>query len=434
MGGLVASTRAPKILAIAGIVCAVTLLSYLLYVPHARAIGLTPPEVSVSSVLRNSTQTKYLTLSKNPAQVSEDYEYTTEVRSDDKGIIEVAPTIEIPAGRQSVQVPFTINTKDLANGTYNAVLLFYEKKKEAADGNQENIEKGNVGTGVSIVAGIAAKIVFSVGGEETVSYEISNVQAQSTETDDPVPVEFTVNNTGNVSWRPEKVEFLFADQLDNQNTEIVTIAGSEIQSTGPGAEQVVSLKLSPTLIQSTYVVTAVFYDDGKEVDRIDTQVFDVFPPNTLAQSGEFSNSTSNKEKYAVGEKIRVSADFENTGEIRVSGIMVTSIEKDSAVIDLRKTSQLDIDAGETSQFEDIFTLDKPGQYTLTLYVEYGNKKTTKRSLEIEVLGPESSSTAALPWILLLTLSVLVIMIAIVARSMRRGKRRSVAKEAGRKDI
>lgn len=401
----------------------VTALSMPVLSAHVvRAIGITPPEVFAPSVLRNSKQTKYVTLSKDPNQIRESLMYRTEVRSEYAGVIEIAETVEVPAGKQTAQIPFVINTKDLSNGTYTVTILFYEKGSEDDEVGED--EGAGVGAGVSITAGIAAQVTFTVGGEEKVSYEISNIQAKTTETDDPVPVEFTINNTGNVIWKPEKIECIFYDQQDSENTVTVTVAGADLPSTDPGSEQIISLNVEPELIQSTYILSLVVYDDGKEVFSGDSQVFDVFPPNTLAQSGEVISQTTNKNQYAIGENIRLNAEFQNAGEIRVSGIMVTSIEKDGSLIDLRKTDQLDIDAGEVSEFEDIFSLDKPGTYSLVIYVEYGNKKTAKKTLEIEIIDPQAqgkgSGTEALPYILLIALSVLIIVIALVVR-MRRHK-------------
>lgn len=380
---------------------------YIGFAHTAHALGVTPSEISVSDILRNSSQTAYVTLSKENSQRSKEMTYSTEVRSDYPGVLKIESEVSIPAGSISAQIPFTIDPGTLANGSYSAILVFHEK-----GASTDSIS----GAGAAVTPGVAVRVGFTVGGEEHVSYEVRDLQVSPTETDDAVPIEFTIINSGNVSWRPEYAEIVFADQADSANVVTARIEGTDIDVVSPGATATVTLDIDTHLIQGTYIATLIVYDSGAEVARIASQPFDVFPPNTLAQSGELHTVTANKNTFQENERIQIAGDFENTGDVRVSSKLVISILKNNSVVDIRTTDPIDIDVGESTQLSDTFLLERSGTYTLNVLAEYGNKKTPVQTLTITV---KAGWRSYIPYILIGLISCVVLWFAFLLGKRRR---------------
>jgi uncharacterized repeat protein (TIGR01451 family) len=399
--GIVRSNAALKSLPAVAIVLLTLLLAIIPFLSHAQ--GVSPPLVEVNTILRNSTQTKTVKVDKNPRDYGREVVFRTEVRGEYAHVITVAEEVVMPADVNSADIPFQVSPGDLANGDYKVTVIFtqFPEDQEAQPGEGE----GAVSAVAAVAPGVAAVVAFTVTGEEVVDFFINFIQLRTTETDDPLVVEYSVHNRGNVTWKPDRIQFTFRDVDDETKTTSVTVDSANLPTVEPGRSQMIQLEVPAELEVGNYTAQAKFFYGGEEVANLNSQPFSVYPPDTLKQSGEVTEVTTNKTLYQPGENIRLQVNFKNTGEIRVQGVMITEVIQGDTIVDVIRGEELHIDSLSETVFSQIIQLEDPGQYTLSTYIEYGNKKTAAETVVVTIDGLASNR-----WMIYLALLLLVVVI------------------------
>lgn len=350
------------------------------------AIGLSPPSVYAPSVFRGIEQEFSMRLSRS-GSVAEPLTINIEKRGDFANYIEGPSEIVMAAGEDSAIYEFKIVPTEAANGDYEVIISFLVGVSDPTVATE--------GSSVKIVTGVSGVVRFSVSGEEVVAYKVSNLSSSDTEIGQPLFMSLSIQNKGNVEWRPEKIQLTFLDANDATNIVSETILGEKISTVKPGGEtSSVVLESMSKLIEGTYTVAADVYYKGEVVESLESFKFTVYPSGTLAQRGELSIVTTNKTVYELGEKIKLDAVFENTGEIQVKGVLMTEIFKGDDYVDLVRAEEIYVDKGEKSNMSLIIDLDESGEYKLSSSVKYGNKQTESIDTLISVgVGVATGATA-----------------------------------------
>ncbi len=399
--------------------CSLVLGASVLSAHSAAAIGISPPLVQIDSVLRGSSQTKTIDVSKEASQLNEDVAYTVSVRTPYENAVEAPEGFVIPAGESHYSYTFKINSAQAANGDYEAIFVFTETpvnaETEATDAQTSAVSR--------VVEGAAAVVKFGIGGSEIVSYQVTDLSAASIEEDDQLLMEYTINNDGNVSWRPDQIKLVFTDRQDSAKTFVAEIAGDTLEYSEPGTNDQLSFIAPVELAQGSYIAVATFIYKDQAVATLTSQPFDVFPANTLAQTGQVVSVKANKAEYQLNENIKVDVEFENTGDTRITGILLADIYKDDSLVDYLRGEELVVDAGETTTFSHFFQFAEAGNYRIELSVEYANKKTEAVSTTFTVLKPDTFLT---PLMISIIAIVIVSVIAIIIVMMVVRKKRKLS--------
>lgn len=377
------STRGIAILLIA-------LILGVLYAPRVYAIGISPPIIPVVGMLRNSVQTHSVAiLVQDPAP--HDIVYTVTPRGEYSHYIKGPSEHIIPKGKTSALYTFDIEPIDAAVGSYEILLSFTEKAEVANDAEAKN--GSGSGAKVSVLQGATAVITLSISGEEKVSFNVLYGTVEDTELRIPLIGTYTVNNTGNVEWKPDSIELTVTDVKDAGNTTSFTIDGGDIPSVKPLKTDTSSFSVGHKLIEGKYKGHMKFLYKGQIVAEFDTPPFNIFAPGTLNQSGEIISVTTNKEVYTLGEQVVLKAVFKNTGDITVEANIETKIYMGEDFKNLEVSRKLGVERKQEIEFQQFIKLNEPGEYTFEVTAEFGNRRSDTKSISVTVEAKGVSAIA-----------------------------------------
>lgn len=400
------------------VACALGLALALLFPAPVRAIGLSPPEVYVDGLLRGTTQYRTVFLSRAPNEMEDDVHIRVEPdASSAEYFVLSTQDIVMVGGQQSVAYAFGVTPGAAPNGEHEWLLRFL---KTAAP-----IQAGK-GATVTVVTGVTARIHVTVGGEEKLAYELGSIDGQETEEGQDAPFLFVINNTGNVDWHPSKIEFAFFNDLGEEVARS-ELTGDEVPVSRAGQEgQRFQVRIPAELVQGIYTVVASFYHGEEMVGTLTTtNAFTVHPPGTLEQSGQLLGLSASKEEFAPDEKIKVSATFQNDGQVDVDAVLTLELSRDGETIDFVRSKEYEVRPGSEFVFIEFLSALPVGSYVLNGLVEYGNRQTQPSQATFEVREPSSAIAQggkrlnSLAGIVGLAVAVIAIAMVIVAAKRRR---------------
>ena len=220
------------------------------------------------------------------------------------------------------------------------------------------------------------------------------------------------------------VAFTFIDVDDPTNIATASLKGEAIPFIKPGSQNnVTSLEIPVDLLEGQYMVTAKFYYKNEMIGEfVSAQSFFVYPKGTLLQSGELVAVSVDKTSYVLGEKIRLNAIFKNLGSLPIVGVLNTDINLGSDFVDMIRGEELSVGVNKEVVFLEMIELDKPGNYTLSSYVKYGNKKTDAQTVDFSVVAPENKFLSFLNSKLGLAGLILLIIMAVILYKVFRAKK------------
>jgi len=382
------------------------------------AIGVSPPVIEIPNLLRDSSQTKVISVSRGSEDQGE-VTYTVRIRGEYAHYISGPEKVVIPAGKDLAQYSFEVNAKEAALGNYEVLIDFLRVPVGLDTGSVEEGDKA--GAYVTVVTGATATVKFTVTDEQILEYKLVSFQVRDTETDKPLFIKYSIDNTGNVEWKPSKIELFFTDVLDDTKKSTLEILNKDIPIVKPGERKEMVTDLPHDLLEGAYIGQVKFYYKDELVGELSSQQFKVYPPGTLRQAGELVSLTTNKSEYKTGEKIKLEAVFKNTGEIPVKALLITEIYKGDELKDLLRGEEIIIDKGEETTLPQIIELVKSGEYTLSAHVEYGNRKTETKSVEILAKG----SISLLSSVVILALVIVIIFAGVFIYKRAKRKKRDL---------
>ncbi len=374
-------TGTVKRLSIAIIAMSLMMTSYGLSAFDAQAIGISPPVISAESVLRGSTINQTVSVTR-AGDLSTPEEVLVETGGEYAHYIDLPGDFTFAAGESSKYYTFTINPEDAATGDYEAMVTF-TTKPSIPDGT-------NVGSArIYVITGATAIINFTVTGDEVIGREIRSAEVDQPEEGMPMSLTYTVANTGNVEWKPTRIDIEANDQEDATNTALIAVDSADIEIAPPGESTEFTIIQPSNLIIGSYNAMVHFYDGDDIISSMASQPFNVYKEGTHAQAGTISAATTNKTSYNQGEKIKYETIFENTGEVSITATLYIDVYRDGEYIELLRGEELAVKPGDSVNFDQILEFDEMGGYELTAYVQYGNKKTTPETVEININEEES---------------------------------------------
>lgn len=370
------STTSPLVRSVSAILIALALA--MLCAPRVFAIGISPPIIPVDDMLRNSVQThSVMLLIQDPAP--RDITFTVTPRGEYAHYIKGPSEHVIPKGSTSALYTFDLEPLDAAVGTYELLLTFTEKAEE-----EKNADGSAGGAKVAVLQGATAVIMLGITGEERVSYEVLYGSVEDTELRIPLVGTYTVHNTGNVEWKPDRIELSVVDVKDPTNTATFDVNKDDIPAVKPLKTDTSSFSVGHTLIEGKYKGHMKFYYKDAMVAEFDTPPFNVFAPGTLSQTGELTSVTTNKEVYTLGEQVVLKAGFKNTGDVTVEADIETKIYLGDELKNLEVSRKLNVDRRQESEFQQFIKLSEPGEYTFEVTAEFGNRRSESKFVKVVV--------------------------------------------------
>jgi hypothetical protein len=347
-----------------------------------QAPAISPGKVMVDGVLKGSEQTRVFNIVRNDYTRREIYKVKIHggsadyVRGDDLLILD--------AGNRVTPYEFKILPGEAANGEYQAQIDFhpYIEDSGAIGG----------GSGNAVLAGVAGRIEFSVGGEERIEFDIKRTKVSNTEVGMGLPLEYQVENTGNVNWRPDAINAYVYD-VRGELAQKISVSAEELEFLKPGGVRSEKVFMTHSISPGEYTLMVEYEFRGEKVAQSEVLPLKVFPQNTIGQKGELVDVILNKEVYKPGETARVEVEFKNTGEVPVKALAVGELWLGDSLMDTARGRELVIGVGETLPLRLTSTFEKKGEYSLDVYVEYGNKVSDTMNIMVPV-GVKAGSSEA----------------------------------------
>lgn len=346
------------------------------------AISISPPEIDAPNVLRGVAQEKTIRVGRLPTEIG-DLTILVSARGDYASYLEFAPSFIIPDGSDAVEFPFQINGDSAAAGTYLVPLTFSLVPESSSTSGTAT---------VGVLAGATAMINFTVSGETVEGFSLLGVNVSDTESDDYPYASFTFANTGNVDWRPERIDVTFTNTLDPSSTVTASLDGADFALVGPGETADAVVEIPQALLEGTYTMSADVITRGANGGSGASQQFSVFAPGTLKQSAKLLDVTAKKSTYEFGEKILLDATLLNDGQVPFTGTLMTEVYRDGEYIDVVSSEEVTVSMNEEADLSQVINVGEGGAYTLTSYVKYANRKTDSFDVDVVVeagLGPLS---------------------------------------------
>ena len=221
---------------------------------QAQAAGVSPAQVTVANILKGTTQTKSVTLSRD-AGTTGDIRLTVAAQGDYAGAVSVPASVTIPAGVSSVSVPVVVDATTLPTG--NTVVPIYATEVSSSTTTAANTN--------AVVKAVRFTTSVNVSDQPVVNYVLSDVALKGTKLSSPLSLSFYVSNRGNVAWKPTKVSLSLNNIYSWVSTQNYSfdIPGSSLPTIAPGAVTQVTVSVPqnfPTLSVNSYKGNVAFYD------------------------------------------------------------------------------------------------------------------------------------------------------------------------------
>ena len=391
----------------------------ILFTPEvALAVGISPPVVNVENVSKHTPYKVTIKIFNDQQDKDKDLNLKVTPHGESSKYLTFDDKFTVNAQTNPSEYTFYIDAKTAAQGNYETILTFTNDQKAETTNTKNSTKKKTTSNQVSIIQGASLIIRFKITGDEIVSYELLDSQLLDTETNLPLYINYTLKNTGNVDWKPSKIILTINDTDDDTKFEIFEITNDKIPLLNPGEITENKIELPHRLLTGKYTSTLKFFDkSNNDIGAIQTKTFNIFPPNTLKQKGDLIDLNTIKTNYKPSELIKLNAIFLNNGNIPVTGVLITEIYKDDEIIDIIKGEQLNINSKNQAHFSEIIKLSKIGKYKISSYIEYGNKKTGVKSINLKISGNELSQKETL--FIILIFSLLITIIAVIYKKIKK---------------
>jgi hypothetical protein len=396
-----------------------------------RIIGVSPSAFLIPNLLQDSAQQRSFTVSHNFAAqgITQDVPIQLTIRGDYPEYLQLPGQVVSLAGESEFEVPFTIDAAQAAEGEYELFIDVMPDATAAAPASAPADGTSGASPAAAVVLGVTIPVNFTVVTEARAEVEIVDIVASETELDLPVFFTAAFQNTGNVDWRPDRIEITFTPSTGGGVEQSVTVPGETVPLTRAGDVGELTFRADPILSEGIYSARLRFMDGDAVRHERDNVVVVVHPRGVLNQEAIVGPVTFNKTTVTPGEIMRAGATVENTGDIVVEAILRAVVFSGQTEIAQHRSDPLAIDPKTQGRPELLFAIDQPGSYTVRSWVEYGNKKSDMTETTILV----QASPAVIPAqdrlaIVLGAAVALLLLLAVVLVSRWRKVRRSIPPE------
>lgn len=352
--------------------CLLVTGSFFTDVSVVQAFGISPPTLTINAA-RGTRITAEVLLQKDISDLNKDVSITVKTSSDPLGVVTLeGQGFVIPAGQLQRMYPVrALIGQDVPNGEHRVKVVFLlesASSQGAIGGTSAATAASSLRRQLPLVLKIA------VSGQQVTSIEFISAKIPPLESDDPMLLQAEFKNTGNVSWKPDAV--LVRIYREDDPTKVV------FEYTAPVTEYIdpsmlfeYDLVFPHTLGQGRYFGKAFAIEGGKPTQERPIAPFEILAPDTLAKKLEVISVTPDKETYSTDEQQTVEVAVMNTGAVRTSMTVTTSLYKDGVLLSTQVSDPQFVEKGETSLTRVVFKDLAPGNYEVRAYADYSGKTT-----------------------------------------------------------
>jgi len=342
----------------------------------AVTIGAGPTPLEFENVARGGYSEKILTVS-NP----QDENLTGVVTASGpiRDWMTYTPdTFVVPASSElKIQVSVT-PPDNIVNGAYVGKTIIHVAPSS-------EVEPGTLPTG----AGTIIDTTVEITGVKIWGYFLKSVTVRDTEVTQPILLDIIIENNGNVAASP------------NITIDILSYEDKKILSQGHYyKETILAGKTHPTVLQipSTGLKAGRYWAEVS-MDGVRRQLisFDLLEQGALTLRGVLRNISAGKSWVQEGESLKVEGVFSNTGKMDFPDAKLKceayTLDKKSGEQKLKQTFESDtlrVPVGKDIVLTTYFTPKDGGEHTISCYMVYAGKTTTKVSTEVNVIPKQKN--------------------------------------------
>ena len=335
-------------------------------------LGISPSQMITPNLSKGSHMEKTFVLSRSDPTEDLYFKVTTEGATKDWITLDKGTEFTMPKGQQRFPILVIVNIpKDAANGEYKGGIRL------------ESSSKSPDKTGGSEASTALAALIqtdFTITGKQVLEYEISSIRIQTIEEGSPLEVSLTIINTGNVEARPTKVHVEVFDKLNKKLLESQDI--TEMGSVEPFETGDIAFTVPTKLGINQYWTRISAYRD-EALLKEESLVFEIVEVGSLQKNGDLKELLCNQ-KAAIGETVKITGVFENTGQSNYSAKLVAEIYKNNKMVKLAESDLATVNKGKTENLSAYFTPEASGRYSVKARVAYSGGKTPEKESKISV--------------------------------------------------
>ena len=370
-------------------------------------LGISPSQMITPNLSKGSHVERTFVLSRSDPVEDLYFKVTTEGATKDWITLDKGMEFTMPKGQQRFPIMVIVNIpKDTANGEYKGGIRLESSSKSP----------GKVsGSGASVSLSALIQTDFTITGKQVLEYEISSIRIQTIEEGSPLEVSLTIINTGNVEARPTKVHIEVFDKLNEKLLESQDV--TEMGSVEPFETSDIVI-LVPTKLGIDQYWTKISAYRDEALLKEESLVFEIVEVGSLQKNGDLKELIYNK-KAEIGEIVKITGVFENTGQSNYSAKLVAEIFKKGKLVKLIESDLSTLNKGKTENLSAYFTPEVLGKYTVKVHVAYSGGKTSEKEAKISV-----GNVGLLALTPTVTAALLIFIIAIIASVVHLKKKRT----------
>jgi len=296
---------------------------------------------------------------------------TAEGATKDWTILNEGTKFTMPAGEKRFPITVAINIpKDVANGEYKGGIRLVSSPNPNGVG----------GNGASTALAVLIQTDFTIIGDQVLEYDISSVGINNFEEGSPLDISMTIINSGNVNARPSKVSVEIYDKFNKELLESHNII--EMGSVAPFTTGDIIISIPVKLERDQYWARVSAYKN-ENLLKEEKLTFEIVEVGSLQKKGELKEILYTK-KADIGETVKITGVFENTGKANYSAKLVAEIYKNDKMVKMIESDLATINIGQTENLFVYFTPEVSGIYTVKARVVYAGAKTPEKEFIISV--------------------------------------------------
>ncbi len=333
----------------------------------AVSVGVNKATIHFSKVLRGGyAEDTFTVTTGSPEETSLEYQFVGEAADWLRLLPENESDLVFSASKPLTLTVIVEPPVDAANGTYQAELRILTGPVVRTGGKY----------GSSVRASFGVKISVEVVGEEVRSCIAGGFNIPDTEVEQPLELQASVKNTGNVQLLPT----FNLDVWDQYQTKLVMTKSVTADS-----------RILPTKQETLFFQLSQDLPVGQYWARIEEPdckgggflTFNVLERGGVSDKGELLRIDT-KPWAGTDEIVRIAAVFQNLGARTVTAKFKGVIERDGRIVEAIETDPLNVKPSSVAELETFFNPEEPGQYQVKGRVVYNNKLTFEKSSVINV--------------------------------------------------
>jgi hypothetical protein len=258
--------------------------------------------------------------------------------------------------------------EDAANEEYNST-IYASTTPETGDDES--------GTSTTVLLKIQADIYVDVTGVQILTGKVHSISANDIEINYPFRIMIDFQNTGNVNAYPE----IYLNIVKDNAIIYSNVYSDEYFKVNE--QEIIQIEWNSTNNDPGEYIANITVKLDDEIIEFKSIEFNIFKEGTLTRNGTLIKITPTGLPL-VNRFLKISGEFENTGEIDTYAQFFIEVYRDDDLILINKSDIFTLIPGEILSIPCYFEIEESGEYQVLGYVNYQGKLSETKELNFTV--------------------------------------------------